>query len=205
MIGIRIESTNLLILGIPFLILLLSLSYFIHKRKGNRTNLLRYILFFILGVYLLLLIGVTLFPLDISFETPSYHRNLIINYIPLKSIISDISTIGSTGFSLAFEIKLFVMNIGGNILLLLPLGLFLPVLWKNLRNLKKIFFIGLITSLSIEVFQLIENILFLRFRSVDIDYVIFNVIGIIIGYYLFKITYKSKLDFLINKFQINQK
>ena len=83
--------------------------------------------------------------------------------------------------------------------------LLLPILSKNLKNLKNFFFIGLITSLSIEVFQLIENIFFLGFRSVDIDDVIFNVIGIIIGYCLFKIIYKSKLNFLINKFQINQK
>ncbi|CDM69867.1 Hypothetical protein CM240_2750 [Clostridium bornimense] len=83
--------------------------------------------------------------------------------------------------------------------------LLLPILWKNLKILKKCFFIGLITSLSIEVLQLIENILFLGFRSVDIDDVIFNVIGIIIGYCLFEIICKSKFNFLINKFQINKK
>lgn len=135
MIGIRLESTAILILCIPFLILLLSLIYFIHKRKDIQTNLSRYILFFILGLYLL------------------------------------------------------------------PLGLLLPILWKNLRKLKSCFPIGLITSLSIEVLQLIENILFLGHRSVDIDDIIFNVFGIIIGYCLFKIIYNSKLDFLINKFQ----
>ena len=89
------------------------------------------------------------------------------------------------------------MNIGGNILLLLPLGLLLPILWTNLRNLKKIFLIGLFTSLSIEILQLIENILYLGFRSVDIDDVIFNVIGIILGYSLFKVLHTSK-----NKFQL---
>ena len=89
------------------------------------------------------------------------------------------------------------MNIGGNILLLLPLGLLLPILWTNLRNLNKIFLIGLFTSLSIEILQLIENILYLGFRSVDIDDVIFNVIGIILGYSLFKVLHTSK-----NKFQL---
>ncbi|MBU5315424.1 VanZ family protein [Clostridium bornimense] len=69
-------------------------------------------------------------------------------------------------------------------------------MWTNLRNLKKIFLIGLITSLSIEILQLIENILYLGFRSVDIDDVIFNVIGIILGYSLFKVLSTSK-----NKFQ----
>ncbi|WP_294345662.1 VanZ family protein, partial [uncultured Clostridium sp.] len=164
---------------------------------GKQYTFFRYILLFSLGLYFLLLVSVTLFPIFLPHELSVFQRNLRINYIPFKSIISDIHTIGSRSFSLSFEIKLLVMNIGGNILLLLPLGLLLPILWTNLRNLNKIFLIGLFTSLSIEILQLIENILYLGFRSVDIDDVIFNVIGIILGYSLFKVLHTSK-----NKFQL---
>lgn len=191
-----IDSNNFFILSLPLFIFIFLLNLVIHKKKGKQYTFFRYILLFSLGLYFLLLVSVTLFPIFLPHELSVFQRNLRINYIPFKSIISDIHTIGSRSFSLSFEIKLLVMNIGGNILLLLPLGLLLPILWTNLRNLKKIFLIGLITSLSIEILQLIENILYLGFRSVDIDDVIFNVIGIILGYSLFKVLSTSK-----NKFQ----
>ena len=192
-----IDSNNFFILSLPLFIFIFLLNLVIHKKKGKQYTFFRYILLFSLGLYFLLLVSVTLFPIFLPHELSVFQRNLRINYIPFKSIISDIHTIGSRSFSLSFEIKLLVMNIGGNILLLLPLGLLLPILWTNLRNLKKIFLIGLFTSLSIEILQLIENILYLGFRSVDIDDVIFNVIGIILGYSLFKVLHTSK-----NKFQL---
>lgn len=191
-----IDSNNFFILSLPLFIFIFLLNLVIHKKKGKQYTFFRYILLFSLGLYFLLLVSVTLFPIFLPHELSVFQRNLRINYIPFKSIISDIHTIGSRSFSLSFEIKLLVMNIGGNILLLLPLGLLLPILWTNLRNLKKIFLIGLFTSLSIEILQLIENILYLGFRSVDIDDVIFNVIGILLGYSLFKVLPTSK-----NKFQ----
>ena len=192
-----IDSNNFFILSLPLFIFIFLLNLVIHKKKGKQYTFFRYILLFSLGLYFLLLVSVTLFPIFLPHELSVFQRNLRINYIPFKSIISDIHTIGSRSFSLSFEIKLLVMNIGGNILLLLPLGLLLPILWTNLRNLNKIFLIGLFTSLSIEILQLIENILYLGFRSVDIDDVIFNVIGIILGYSLFKVLHTSK-----NKFQL---
>ena len=70
-----------------------------------------------------MVVAVTLFPLPIGFPFNIENLNRSVNIIPFASIIKDINQIGSAydGDSL-FMIGLIVRNVGGNILLLMPLG-----------------------------------------------------------------------------------
>lgn len=74
-----------------------------------------------------------------------------------------------------------VVNIVGNIVLLLPLGALLPPLWNRKVSLKSLILIGIVASLLIEISQFAFN------RGVcDIDDVILNVLGVILGYIILK-------------------
>lgn len=74
--------------------------------------------------------------------------------------------------------KLFIYNVFGNILLFIPFGYFV----SRFTNTKKIFYIfivSIITSITIELMQVQIG------RSFDIDDIILNVIGGILGYFCF--------------------
>lgn len=106
-----------------------------------------------------------------------------INFIPLKTIIPYLE--GEPSFRIAIE------NLLGNIFAFSPLGFFLPLLFKRCDRLKKIVFISFSISLFIEVLQLTFYI-----GSSDIDDIILNVLGSILGfgiYYLFRNFYKMKI------------
>lgn len=65
-----------------------------------------------------------------------------------------------------------------NVLLFIPFGFFLPTLWEKFRNVKSTIVAGLLTTLFIEISQLFTG------RATDIDDVITNILGTIIGYYI---------------------
>lgn len=63
-----------------------------------------------------------------------------------------------------------------NVIMLMPLGFLLPVLWKNWRSVWKTAAAGFCVSLFIELFQLFT------FRATDVDDLIMNTLGGFVGY-----------------------
>jgi len=75
-----------------------------------------------------------------------------------------------------------VINLGGNIFLFIPLGYFLPRLWPGLRN----FFLFLLTcTMAITLIELLQLVTLLG--SLDIDDLILNLFGMLLGYLFFMI------------------
>lgn len=72
------------------------------------------------------------------------------------------------------------LNLWGNILLFIPYAFGLLLLFKRFRSFKSFFGLILGTTLSIEVLQLFVN------RSVDIDDLILNLLGSLIGYLIYR-------------------
>lgn len=94
------------------------------------------------------------------------------NFIPLRGMLTDIT------------------NSYLNVLLFIPLGIFVPCLWPEYRSMMKTVGLGLMTSLGIEILQIFT------FRATDINDVITNVAGTMIGYLIGKL--------IINRFpQLN--
>ena len=63
-----------------------------------------------------------------------------------------------------------------NVLLFMPLGFFLPVLWQRFRKLRWTVLFGLCTSLLIETLQLFT------FRATDVNDLMTNTLGTILGW-----------------------
>lgn len=66
-----------------------------------------------------------------------------------------------------------------NVLLFIPLGFFLPLLWRKYQAFHNIILFGLSMTLSIECLQLFN------YRATDINDIITNVFGTVIGFFLF--------------------
>lgn len=159
-----------------------------HKNK-KQVNWLKEGFYFLFVLYLLMVVSVTLFPfalwIDFHWENIKYGINLI----PLVSILKDIGSIGTAyDGDTGFMIGLIVRNVGGNILLLIPIGFFVPILFRN--NMKRTVILGFFISVSIEFIQFFELLAGGRGRTVDVDDVLLNVIGVCFGYLIFKAIFK---------------
>jgi glycopeptide antibiotics resistance protein len=74
----------------------------------------------------------------------------------------------------------------GNLVMLFPLGIYIPLLYPRLSNFFTVLLISLVFSVIIESFQLVT-----RFRSADVDDVLLNTVGACVGYLVFFVVKKS--------------
>ena len=82
-----------------------------------------------------------------------------------------------------FELRQIV----GNFLLLLPLGIYGPILWPRLRSLPAIVLVGAGASSLIELGQLaVATAYGFPVRVADIDDVLLNTSGVLLGYLLWR-------------------
>ncbi|MGM9879598.1 MAG: VanZ family protein [Bacilli bacterium] len=102
----------------------------------------------------------------VTFQDVSWSSH---NYIPFKEILR-----------YDFGSSLFYKNIFGNMLLFLPYGIFIAK-YVKLDSPFIVAIISFITSLSIEVIQ------FLIGRVFDVDDIILNVIGGVLGFLIYKL------------------
>lgn len=159
-----------LISGILYFIFLV---YSIKKRNFSIQQHFFILLFLI---YLNILIKITLFP--IPYDKRFINYNIVnqygvhFNFIPFM-FIKDL-------------LKDFAMNsraVFGNIALFMPLGYLMPLIFKKVNNLANAALVGLIFALGVEGSQLVISlILGFNYRSVDIDDLILNTTGTVIGY-----------------------
>ena len=69
-----------------------------------------------------------------------------------------------------------------NIILFIPLGIMLPFLWKKYNTLSETLIFGFSMSLAIELLQI------LTYRATDINDLITNTFGAVLGYFVFRTT-----------------
>nr|WP_246208663.1 VanZ family protein [Anaerotalea alkaliphila] len=78
--------------------------------------------------------------------------------------------------------ELFYMNIYGNMAAFMPLGLLLPLVLPKAGRLSGTLFSGLLVSVFIEAVQFICKV-----GSLDVDDVVLNVLGTLLGWMLYRI------------------
>ncbi|WP_142336546.1 VanZ family protein [Bacillus toyonensis] len=171
-------------------------SILIRMKNKKHVNWWKELIRFLFVVYICMVVAVTLFPLPIGFPSSAENLNRSVNFIPFASIFKDIGQIGSAyDGDVLFMIGLIVRNVGGNVLLLIPLGFLAPIIWDTYKKIKNTILLGFTISVSIELLQLIESLFSGSARITNIDDVICNVLGSIVGYFIYKITLKLAATF----------
>ena len=167
--------------------------------KNKKVNIFREFILFVFFIYFLVLLKLTLFKWGIIELTNQFNGYMyrqygifgIINIVPFKETIN---IIADSNISLRNSL----INVVGNILVFMPLGFFISMLFEKHNNLKKVLKIGFLSSLCIEICQL-----FVGSNVCDIDDVIYNTVGAVIGFICFrtfeKIIEKVNLKEKLNK------
>lgn len=141
----------------------------------------------VFAVYLACLLSITILPrldfwymqdgewgIETYFSIGNVYRKP--NLIPFREIINDLT--GNTDDS--------VLNLLGNMAIFLPFGFLIPVI--SGRRKFKIVLVPMLTSVAIEAVQFFEG------RRCDIDDVILNTAGAIIGWVIFRIMHNAKAN-----------
>lgn len=175
---------NYLLAMLPFMALMLPLHIWwrcdLYRRQNRKVNILREVVMCLFILFLGGLAGHTLLP-RLSIEAGRLHLSYGgfsgVNLIPfhfVREIYVQAVGKGDTAY--------FIINFLGNIGIFTPIGLMLPLLWRIKGW--QVVLMGAGISLFIEVAQL-----FLP-RSTDIDDLILNTVGVIVGLFCYRLLRK---------------
>ena len=107
------------------------------------------------------------------------------NPMPLETIMLFVGLL--TG-DYSAELKRYaVVNLVGNVVMFVPLGFFLPLLWKRFRKLWRCLLWGGAVIVCVELTQLTA-----RVGSCDFDDLLLNVVGICIGHGLLRLKKRNE-------------
>ncbi|MEG2251108.1 MAG: VanZ family protein [Bacilli bacterium] len=158
-----ILNTWPMILICMVIIITLRITYFIKNK--TKPIIYKELLSAAFIVYVLCLFYV------VTFQDVNYANS---NFIPFKEM-----------FRYDFGTRLFIKNIIGNIVLFIPYGFFIGYYLK-LEKFKLSFLLTLVVSITIETTQLAIG------RVFDIDDILLNVIGGLLGTYVYTVLSKIK-------------
>lgn len=155
------------------LIWFILLLYLFKKKKKSNLYLILFSLFF---VYFFKILDYTLFQFQSLLLLKFFMPQLQLSGQSAEEAINLIPVLTLRPQDLTTSLL--------NILLFVPFGLFLPLLTSF--RMKKIVFLGMIVSIGIELLQFLTgDIARVTFRVMDINDVVFNTLGVILGYVLF--------------------
>ncbi|MFJ7819823.1 VanZ family protein [Bacillus toyonensis] len=129
-------------------------------------------------IYVVFVIKLVFFPIQYMFDKtsgPEITQSMFYQLIPFHEIYK-------TFFITGNYIQVF-----GNLLLLFPLGVYMGLLSKKAISVKYVFKMSLFTTLMIEIIQLIiDYITFMPNKIFDVDDIILNVTGCLLGWLFLK-------------------
>lgn len=157
-----------------FALIWLSVSLFLRlKRKESFIYL---IFFSIFSIYLYKVLDYTLFQFQSLLFLKIFAPNLMLRGVEAGKSLNIVPLITLTPKDITTSLL--------NILLFIPFGFGLPFITHF--KMKKVIVIGALVSIMIELLQLLTgNIAQTTFRIADINDVLFNSLGVVIGYILF--------------------
>ena len=141
-------------------------------RTPRRVSLRREALLAALVVYAVVVATITVIP-----ERATTDNATRVNLVPVMSVMACVT--GTDGPPEAPQYC--VKNVVGNVLLFVPFGALLPAIIRRLRSAAGVVLFALLVSASIEAVQFAEQRIGVG-RTVDIDDVLWNVIGAWVGY-----------------------
>lgn len=167
------------IISLPFYLLIR--FYYMKNRKKNWLREGTMLLFFL---YCISIFSQTIIPNfyftegRIVFDTATaYSRG---NFTPLKTIQLYYDQLNGPLASIAFY------NLAGNIVLFIPFGFFIPLLWYKFRGWVQMHIVAFFIPLFIEGTQYFIG------RSIDVDDVLLNAMAIVMGFILYKVLQRMR-------------
>ena len=106
-----------------------------------------------------------------------------LNLKPFHTVIRYARLLGSTK---PHFVRLAAINLFGNVIMFIPLGFYLPLVFGKLRKLWRTL---LTTALIITLVEILQ--LFTLMGSCDVDDLILNLLGAAMGYALYRLTAKA--------------
>ena len=162
------------------------LGCIIDRRRNKNYFKERCILITCFIFYILMFIKFAILPIWIFIDAEMLREmnislNNYIQVIPFRTIIKTI------------EIGTWKLQLLGNILLILPIPIFIELFKGKKLSLKETIFLGFKLTISIELIQGLINLL-TRYpnKVVDVDDIILNILGVIIAHFILKILDKFK-------------
>ncbi len=136
---------------------------------------------FLFVIYVILMIWLLFIQRIKYIRFENYGETLIhnLNIIPFRTIIEYINPDKEI-------LNHAIINLAGNIVMFIPLGFFLPFVKSACAKFKNIILTTIIIITVVEIIQLITLT-----GSFDVDDIILNVVGSIIGYLLHKLFFKN--------------
>lgn len=183
---------NFNVVSIGSILLFIYIIFDLLKNKGK--NLLKRILFYSFIFYLLNVLQLTTGGINIpprkdfggvSVQLVPFH--FIFNWVQLYRFFG--------GFSWFFwnSVRLSMYNV----LMLIPFGIYLPVLFK-IEKIKRVFNWSLLVTFIIEIYQLVFTYFgFTYTRTFNVDDIILNTLGGMIGFLIYKILLKNWIHKLV--------
>ena len=201
------EMARLFLLGCSCIFLYV--GALIKSKTENNNKAMKINLWIFFALYLILLITLTFFDpmwgrngfnsFSWTKEYLDVYLNNSVNLIPFKTIIGYAKDL----FTSLLDTSTIFLNLFGNLVCLMPLALFIPILFNKIDNTKKFLISILCVTLGIELIQ------FITFTGTcDIDDIILNTLGAYIMYKILNIEDIKKLVrniFLLEKNKVNKK
>ena len=181
----------------PALIIYIILFLMAYKKTPKQKLFIGSIIYFI-SVFIIMM---TLFPMPVDPAVLEYNRSMglqcINNLVPFRMIYNIIDS---------ESVIVAIYQIGGNIMMLFPLGYLIPMMTDKKIDLKKILLIIFCITFCIESAQLIiGKIINFNYRCFDVDDMILNTLGGVFGHFMLKKTYPVVRKFIKIPYFENEK
>ena len=136
------------------------------------------VIYWLFAAYILLMLWL-LFGQRMGVTPPGTYWDQVssrINLIPLQTITEFWNNLHGGGQSHAF------INLAGNVVMFVPLGFFIPCVFRKADSFRHSMLYALITIVCVEIIQLVTLL-----GSLDVDDILLNMIGVVIGYLIYRL------------------
>lgn len=159
------------------------------KKQSERYSVFQYITLITLGIYLLSVLALTTFPIEVNWGMYKNQTSWLSRINPIPILTIDLAT--------------FVLNI----IMFIPFGVYQwLVMRKDKISWEPVVVGSLLFSICIEIVQLLMYIIFNSARSVDVNDLIANTLGGVVGFYTIKwISKNTYFRNLIDVFKVPAK
>ena len=129
-------------------------------------------------IYIMGFVGLMFFPISFDQPNPNYKLLQDFNLIPFRYTIQ-FYTHGA--YRIVFNLVV------GNLLIFFPLGLLLPIITEKFNNLLSLIKLGFIIMIAIDIIKFtINNLTHMSNYLCNIDSLILNPVGLLLGYFIQK-------------------